>query len=98
MKTNFLRKRVRAAVMATILGASALAAGVVHAASPLPSGAGDCAGLPSHDDIRQALTKATRESNGGLHNEMWGTVENRDGFICAVAYTGDARGDQWPGS
>jgi uncharacterized protein GlcG (DUF336 family) len=29
---------------------------------------------------------------------MWGTVVNRDGFVCAVAFTGDDRGSQWPGS
>src|SRR5437879_12153967 len=29
---------------------------------------------------------------------MWGTVVNRDGVVCAVAFTGATRGDQWPGS
>ena len=29
---------------------------------------------------------------------MWGTVVNRDGEVCAVAFTGGDRGDQWPGS
>jgi uncharacterized protein GlcG (DUF336 family) len=29
---------------------------------------------------------------------MWGTIVNRDGVVCAVAFTGDHRGDQWPGS
>jgi uncharacterized protein GlcG (DUF336 family) len=29
---------------------------------------------------------------------MWGTVVNRDGVVCAVAFTGNNRGDQWPGS
>jgi len=29
---------------------------------------------------------------------MWATVVNRDGVVCAVAYTGAGRGDQWPGS
>ena len=29
---------------------------------------------------------------------MWGTVVNRDGVVCAVAFTGNSRGDQWPGS
>jgi hypothetical protein len=28
---------------------------------------------------------------------MWGTVANRDGVVCAVAFTGGDRGDQWPG-
>jgi hypothetical protein len=29
---------------------------------------------------------------------MWATVVNRDGIVCAVAFTGNNRGDQWPGS
>ena len=29
---------------------------------------------------------------------MWATIVNRDGIVCAVAFTGSARGDQWPGS
>ncbi len=29
---------------------------------------------------------------------MWGVVVNRDGVVCAVAFTGGNRGDQWPGS
>jgi hypothetical protein len=29
---------------------------------------------------------------------MWGTVVNRDGVVCAVAFTGADRGSQWPGS
>jgi uncharacterized protein GlcG (DUF336 family) len=29
---------------------------------------------------------------------MWGTVVNRDGIVCAVAFTGADRGSEWPGS
>lgn len=29
---------------------------------------------------------------------MWGTIVNRDGVVCAVAFTGNNRGAQWPGS
>jgi uncharacterized protein GlcG (DUF336 family) len=29
---------------------------------------------------------------------MWATVVNRDGVVCAVAFSGQSRGDQWPGS
>src|SRR5205807_9141900 len=36
--------------------------------------------------------------NSGLGFNMWGTIVNRDGFVCAVAFTGTSRGDQWPGS
>ena len=37
-------------------------------------------------------------SNGGFNLDMWGTVVNRDGRVCAVAFTGNNRGDQWPAS
>ena len=36
--------------------------------------------------------------NGGFNLNMWATVVNRDGQVCAVARSGDDRGDQWPGS
>jgi hypothetical protein len=36
--------------------------------------------------------------NAGLGNDMWGTIVDRDGIVCAVAFTGDDRSDQWPGS
>jgi uncharacterized protein GlcG (DUF336 family) len=29
---------------------------------------------------------------------MWGTIVDRDGIVCAVAFTGVNRGAQWPGS
>src|SRR5580700_7107216 len=34
----------------------------------------------------------------GLDLDMWGTVVNRDGVVCAVTFTGADRGSQWPGS
>jgi uncharacterized protein GlcG (DUF336 family) len=56
--------------------------------------------LPSHAELKAALEAAQshEDGNGGFGLEMWGTVVNRDGIVCAVAFTGDARGDQWPGS
>lgn len=61
-----------------------------------------CDRLPDH----AALTKALRDSvkptggpsNGGLDLNMWATVVNRAGEVCAVARSGEAPGDQWPGS
>src|SRR3954466_12375087 len=99
MKTHFSTRRRQLSLAVAIFGTMSLAiTGLVGAAGSLPSGPGDCTGLPSHAALKQALTDATRQHNGGLSNEMWGTIENRDGFICDVAYTSDARGDQWPGS
>jgi uncharacterized protein GlcG (DUF336 family) len=57
-----------------------------------------CSGLPTHGQLRQALEAARAETNGGFNLDMWGTVVNRDGVVCAVAFTGTTRGDQWPGS
>jgi len=57
-----------------------------------------CKLLPSHDALKVALDAAQAATNGGFGLNMWGTVVNRDGIVCAVAFTGTARGDQWPGS
>ncbi|MEW5974887.1 MAG: heme-binding protein [Acidobacteriota bacterium] len=57
-----------------------------------------CRNLPSHEELRSALVQARNESNGGLNLDMWATVVNRDGEVCAVAFSGSDRGDQWPGS
>jgi uncharacterized protein GlcG (DUF336 family) len=57
-----------------------------------------CEGLPSHADLAAALALAQAEDNGGFGLDMWGTIVDRDGVVCAVAMTGGDRGDQWPGS
>ena len=57
-----------------------------------------CAGLPTHDQLRTALVSARSQTNGGFNLDMWGTVVNRDGIVCAVAFTGQNRGSEWPGS
>ena len=59
---------------------------------------GPCAGLPSHASLAGALATARAAANGGFNLDMWATVVNRDGVVCAVAFTGSDRGDQWPGS
>jgi uncharacterized protein GlcG (DUF336 family) len=57
-----------------------------------------CKGLPSHAALRTALKAAQAQANGGFGLNMWGTIVNRDGVVCAVAFTGNDRDDQWPGS
>jgi uncharacterized protein GlcG (DUF336 family) len=57
-----------------------------------------CAELPSHAQLHAALTAARDQMNGGFNLDMWGTLVNRDGIVCAVAFTGSDRGSQWPGS
>src|SRR5215469_6952489 len=63
-----------------------------------PTNGNPCSGLPNHAALRAALKAARDQANGGFNLDMWGTIVNRDGIVCAVAFTGNARGDQWPGS
>src|SRR5258707_848228 len=57
-----------------------------------------CSGLPSHHQLQTALAGARAQGNGGFNLDMWGTLVNRDGVVCAVAFTGTDRAQQWPGS
>jgi hypothetical protein len=57
-----------------------------------------CAMLPNHDALQAALTFARNQENGGFNLDMWAAVVNRDGIVCAVAFTGTDRGSEWPGS
>jgi len=55
-------------------------------------------------DLKTALTAAAQPGpagkalNGGLGFNMWGTIVDRDGVVCLVAFTGTDREQQWPGS
>jgi uncharacterized protein GlcG (DUF336 family) len=65
-----------------------------------------CKDLPTHAQVLAALklvvpgpTNAANQAlNGGLGNNMWATLVNRDGVVCVVAFSGADRGAQWPGS
>src|SRR5436305_2873712 len=81
----------RVLVASLVLIGTLTAAGVARADGP-------CADLPSHAVLAQALATARAAANGGFNLDMWATVVNRDGVVCAVAFTGGSRGDQWPGS
>jgi uncharacterized protein GlcG (DUF336 family) len=74
-----------------LIGSLLCAAGVARADGP-------CANLPSHAALVAALSTARAAANGGFNLDMWATVVNRDGVVCAVAFTGGDRGAQWPGS
>ena len=71
---------------------------VVQAQGPNNASRNGCNSLPSWDQLKAALTAARQASNGGLNLDMWGTIVDRDGVVCAVAFTGSDRGQQWPGS
>lgn len=69
----------------------------ILAQSKLPG----CSELPDHAKLRtvvQSVVKQGKKGNGGMGNQEWATVVNRDGVVCAVVFSGNQRSDQWPGS
>jgi uncharacterized protein GlcG (DUF336 family) len=59
----------------------------------------ECAELSSHADLTAALVEiVSAGDSGGFGLNMWATLVNRDGEVCAVTFSGEDRGDQWPGS
>jgi uncharacterized protein GlcG (DUF336 family) len=62
---------------------------------PLPTG---CGLLPSEGALTLALLGAVADETSGLDFQMWATIVDRDGVVCAVAFSGVDRGSQWPGS
>ena len=45
--------------------------------------------------LKAALKAAQAGTNGGLSNQMWGTLVARDGTVCAVEFSGADAGSQW---
>lgn len=88
-----LRQLLTTAVGA-LLGLSC-ATTTAYAQASSPAG---CSALPSHSALKAALDKATAEEKSGLNNHMWATLVDRDGVVCAVAFSGVNRAAQWPGS
>src|SRR5215510_386444 len=88
----------RLAVAVTIVSPLAIGSSFAADEASRDSNSNECRRLPSHSQLKEALTAARLQPNGGFNLDMWGTVVNRDGLVCAVAFTGNDRGDQWPGS
>src|SRR5438874_853163 len=57
-----------------------------------------CRSLPSQGALKVALDSAVATETSGLNLHMWATIVDRDGIVCAVAFSGVDRGAQWPGS
>ena len=57
-----------------------------------------CKDLPGWSALKTALDAAVLTETSGLNNQMWATLVDRDGVVCAVAFSGTDRGAQWPGS
>lgn len=47
-----------------------------------------CAGLPDSTQLKKALIAAKAAENSGLNAQQWATIVDRNGVVCAVAFTG----------
>jgi len=87
--------------MQSLISALATVALVVFLTFSSIASAQDCSRVPDYNKLKAAVTSAVKEgkgANGGLGNQEWGAVVNRDGVVCAVVFTGPNRGAEWPGS
>jgi len=64
--------RLLVALISTLVATSALADSA-------------CSGLPSQSQLKAALDSAVTTDGSGFNLNMWATVVNRDGVVCAVA-------------
>lgn len=76
---------------------SVVCAGLMMSSAGQAQAAG-CTDLPGHAALVTALKEARVKTNGGFNLDMWATIVDRSGTVCAVAFTGATPGDQWPGS
>jgi Haem-degrading len=62
-------------------------------------GGAGCSSLPPWSQVKSQLMSAvTGGGNGGLGNNMWATIVDTSGIVCAVAFSGNDYTSQWLGS
>src|SRR5438094_9517803 len=54
-----------------------------------------CASLPGFSALKNALAAATAAETTGLNNQMWATLVNHDGVLCAAACSRVNRLARW---
>jgi uncharacterized protein GlcG (DUF336 family) len=82
-------------------GLLSIFAGAAIFAPACAAQSGACAGLPDANNLRGVLQSVVRQGsskNGGMGNQEWAVIVNRDGIGCAVVFSGNSRADEWPGS
>jgi uncharacterized protein GlcG (DUF336 family) len=93
MRRSTISGVVVGAVMAIGMG---LMAGDTPVSPTVRAQDGDSLECPvSRGAFRQALIGADTADSTGLDNHYWAVVVNRDGRVCAVAYSGERRDSQW---
>src|SRR5262245_49449942 len=91
---NAMKNYLRSMTSTASFAVAALVAGSAVAGAPKSAKA-----LPSHAELAEALKAVvTGGGNAGFGLNMWATIVNRDGEVSSVAFSGNDRGDQWPGS
>ena len=85
------KRLLRSAALLTMLWIAA--SGIAKAAAQ-----NACDSLPNFSALKAALGAATSAETSGLNNQMWATIVDRDGVVCAVAFSAVNRGAQWPSS
>jgi uncharacterized protein GlcG (DUF336 family) len=96
-----LSKKLRNTALAstaTLLLIAAISLGQAHENVNADNRDGTCQNLPGWGALKNALVAAVAVESSGLDLQMWGTIVDRDGIVCAVAFSGVNRGAQWPGS
>lgn len=93
MQSIFLRRAAAVGAL-LLLGAAGAQAHPDHDRGP----GNGCRALPGWQQLRSALQAAVQAEGSGLDLQMWATLVDRDGVVCAVAFSGADRGAQWPGS
>ena len=59
-------------------------------------GSGESKSCPvAWSSLKEKLGQAVGSTPGGSNNQMWAVVVNRDNIVCAVAFSGQDRHDQW---
>src|SRR5947207_4506427 len=93
------RVMLQGAAIAVMMCVAAAAGAQTAGRGATPArGANGCAALPGQAALKTALDKATADEKSGLNNHMWATLVDRDGVVCAIAFSGTDRFAQWPGS
>src|SRR2546428_8966190 len=89
---------IRKAAVLVALACTAVGMGAAQSGNNQGQDSSTCAGLPGFSALKTALASATVVEGSGLNNQMWATIVDRDGNVCAVAFSGVNRGAEWPGS
>jgi len=86
MNTRALRKRALLAVATAVCSVSAAVVASAENGVSCPV---------TYQQLQQQLVQADKLDSTGFKNHYWAVVVNRDGVVCAVAFSGQNRDSQW---